>query len=99
MSDPKQDTQKDHQSPDMSPPKYKKFRKSNESDMSGSLRELELEPVRFNALQDNFATKADIAELDKKLSKEITDSAAQLSAQMAAQITSCNRHNTLVLPV
>ncbi|MDR1036470.1 MAG: hypothetical protein LBT40_07830 [Deltaproteobacteria bacterium] len=87
MSDPKQETQENRQSPDVTPPGYGTFRKSIEWDIPGRLSDLESEFVRLNATLENFATKSDLRDLKDELSKEI----AGMADKLTAKITSSNR--------
>ncbi|MDR1036537.1 MAG: hypothetical protein LBT40_08190 [Deltaproteobacteria bacterium] len=91
MSDPKQETREDP-TPDAVPPEYETFRKSSEWDISGRMKDLEIESVRFKTLQANFATKNDLRDVKDELSKEITG----LAEKLTTQIIDSSRHSTNV---
>jgi hypothetical protein len=87
MSDSKQETQENPQPPGAVSPKHEEFRYSSEQDRPGRLRSVEFETFRHSILQENFASKNDIAALDKKLTGEI----ASLAEKMTAKMTSSDR--------
>jgi hypothetical protein len=94
MSDPKQETQENPQPQGEVPPKHEEFRNSSEQDIPGRLRSVEFETVRHNTLQENFASKNDIASLDKEiagLDKKLTGEIAGLAEKLTSKMTSSNR--------
>jgi hypothetical protein len=83
MSDSKQATQEKPQPPGAVPPKREEFRYSSEQDIPGRLRSVEFETFRHNILQENFASKNDIAGLDRKLTGQIADLDRKLTGEIA----------------